>query len=142
MVERRTGTLPTQVRFPGAAREFSPKVNFQCRLFYGVLAPPCAVACVNICAYVKDHVVCVKSSMDYSNTKTPSMYRMLGSATLPQLVFLGESSRNFPWEKPQWDNPVVKEKWSEKTGGLTSRWSFIRGSSVHCLHCELVRKSQ
>ena len=32
LVERRTGTAPTQVRFPGAARDFSPNVNFQCRL--------------------------------------------------------------------------------------------------------------
>ena len=27
-------TLPTQVRFPFAARDFSPRVNFQCRLSY------------------------------------------------------------------------------------------------------------
>ena len=32
MVERRTGTPLMQVRFPGAARDFSPRVNFQCRL--------------------------------------------------------------------------------------------------------------
>ena len=32
LVERRTGTAPTQVRFPDAARDFSPSVNFQCRL--------------------------------------------------------------------------------------------------------------
>ena len=31
-VEHRTGTLPTQVRFPGAAKDFSPRVNCQCRL--------------------------------------------------------------------------------------------------------------
>ena len=35
-VERRTGTSPTQVRFPGAARDLSPRVNFQYRLSYGV----------------------------------------------------------------------------------------------------------
>ena len=29
LVERRTGTLVTQVRFSGAARDFSPRVNFQ-----------------------------------------------------------------------------------------------------------------
>ena len=27
LVERRTGTPPTQVRFPGAARDFSPRLN-------------------------------------------------------------------------------------------------------------------
>ena len=30
LVEHRTGTPPTQVRFPGAKRDFSPTVNFQC----------------------------------------------------------------------------------------------------------------
>ena len=29
LVERRTGTPPTQVRFPGAARDFSSRANFQ-----------------------------------------------------------------------------------------------------------------
>ena len=35
-VERRTGTSLRQVRFPGVARDFSPRVNFQNRLSYGV----------------------------------------------------------------------------------------------------------
>ena len=30
------GTILTQVRVPGAARAFSPRVNFQCRLSDGV----------------------------------------------------------------------------------------------------------
>ena len=34
LVEHRTGTPLTQVRFPGAARDFSPRINFQCRLSY------------------------------------------------------------------------------------------------------------
>ena len=34
LVERRTGTPLRQIRFPGAARDFSPKVKFQCRLSY------------------------------------------------------------------------------------------------------------
>ena len=36
LVERRTSTLLRQVRFPGAARDFSPRVSFQCRLSYDV----------------------------------------------------------------------------------------------------------
>ena len=39
LVERRTGTPLTQIRFPGAERDFSPRVNFQCRLSYGVHTP-------------------------------------------------------------------------------------------------------
>ena len=40
LVERRTGTPLRLLRFPGAARDFSPRVNFQCRLSYGVLTSP------------------------------------------------------------------------------------------------------
>ena len=60
LVEHRTGTPLTQVRFPGAAREFSPRVNFQCRLSYDVRTSPCAIACIYICAHVKDLVVHVR----------------------------------------------------------------------------------
>ena len=42
LVERRTGTPLTQVRISGAARDFSPRVNFQCGLSYGVRT---ALAC-------------------------------------------------------------------------------------------------
>ena len=34
LVERRTDTSLTQVRFTGAARDISPRVNFQCRLSF------------------------------------------------------------------------------------------------------------
>ena len=34
LVQRQTGTPLTQVRFPSEERDFSPKVNFQCRLSY------------------------------------------------------------------------------------------------------------
>ena len=47
----------TQVRFPGAAKDFLPRVNFQFRLSFGVRTPVCAIACINICAHVKDPVV-------------------------------------------------------------------------------------
>ena len=60
LVDRRTSTPLRQVRFPGAARDFSPRVNFQCRLSYGVRTPPCATACINICAHVKNPVVHVR----------------------------------------------------------------------------------
>ena len=44
------GAILTQAQFPGAARDFSPRVNFQCRLS-GLMAfaqPQCAVTCINI----------------------------------------------------------------------------------------------
>ena len=50
------------------------------------------------------------SSVDYGNTKTPSVHGRLVSATLSPLDFPRESDSNFPWEKFQWDNTVVKKK--------------------------------
>ena len=44
LVEHWTGTLLMQIRFPCAARDFSLRVNFQCRLSYSVRTPPCAIA--------------------------------------------------------------------------------------------------
>ena len=57
LVERpaeKAGAILTRVRVPGAARDFSPRGSFQCRLSYGVrTAPPCAIACINFRASVK-----------------------------------------------------------------------------------------
>ena len=38
---------------PSAARDFSPQVQSQCRLSYGVHTPPCAIACIIICVQVE-----------------------------------------------------------------------------------------
>ena len=102
LIERRTGTLPTQIRFPGAARDFSPGVNFRCRFSYGLRTSPCAIACIYICAHVKDPIVHVRVSVGYGNTKSPSMHRRLGSATLSQLASQGEKTRISNWENPIW----------------------------------------
>ena len=99
MVERRTGMPPTQLRFPGAARDFSPRVNFPCRLAC-LCTPPCAAACINICVHVKNPVLHVRVLWIMETLKTPSMHRRLGSATLGQRT--GKSNPNFPWEKSQW----------------------------------------
>ena len=112
MIKHRTRTLPKQVRSSGAARDFSPRVNFQCRLSCDVRAPLCAIACIYICAHVarqRSRSPCQKS-MDYGNTRTPSMHPWLGSATLSQLAFPGEGNPNFPREKSHWENTVVKSK--------------------------------
>ena len=85
--------LLLQVQFPGAARDLSPSVNFQCRLSYGVNTP------VNCSQRL--------SLVDYENAKTSSMHHRLGSATLLQLAFPGKNDLNFLWEKSHWDNTVV-----------------------------------
>ena len=58
MVEHGTGTLPTQVRFPSAAKVFFflPSQHSVQTLAVSV-HPPCAIACVYVCAHVKDPVV-------------------------------------------------------------------------------------
>ena len=72
LVERRTGTPLMQVRFPGVARDFSPRVNFQCRLSFGVRTPPRAIACIYICAHVKDPVVHVRLWSIMETLKQPA----------------------------------------------------------------------
>ena len=72
LVEHRTGTKPTHVRFPGAARDFSPRVNFQCRVHYGVRTPPFVIVCIYSCAHVKDPVVHVRVRWIMENLKYPA----------------------------------------------------------------------
>ena len=81
LIERRTGTPLMQVWFPGATRIFLPESTFSSDISYGVRIISCAIACINICAHVKDPVVNVscsqwKCSMDYGNNNTPKMHRI------------------------------------------------------------------
>ena len=59
-LEHQTVTLLMQVWFPGVAREFLPRVNFQCKPSFGVCTFPCAIACINTCAHNKDPVIHVR----------------------------------------------------------------------------------
>ena len=107
-VEHQTGTLPMQVRFPGAARDFSPRVHFQCRLSHGARTPCCGITCINICAHVKDPVVHVRVWWIMKTLKHPAC--TIGwVAQLLEQAFLRKSNLNFPWKKSQWDNTVVKK---------------------------------
>ena len=57
-IEDQTSTLIMQVQFPGAARDFSPGVNFQCRLSQGECTSPWAIiARIYISAFIKDPIV-------------------------------------------------------------------------------------
>ena len=48
-----------------------------------------------------------QKSVDYENTETPNMHPRLGSATLLQLAFPGETNPKFPWEKSHcWTIPL------------------------------------
>ena len=80
--------------------------------------PPYAIACINICAHVKNPVVHVRFRRimeTHQKKNTPSMHPKLGRTTLSQLTFPGEGNPNFPWEKSHLDNTVVKSKVKSKS---------------------------
>ena len=54
LVERQTSTLLRLAQFHDAARDFSPRIDFQCRLSKGVCKAPVCITCITICAHVKD----------------------------------------------------------------------------------------
>ena len=92
-LEHRTVTPLTQVRFPGAARNFSPRLNFQCRLSYVCpYTPVCNRMHLHLCARLRSCSSC-QSAVNYGHTKTPSMHPRLGGTTLSQLAFPGEATR-------------------------------------------------
>ena len=104
LIERRTGTPLRQVRFLGAARDFSPRVHFRCRLSYGVRTLPCAIACFKLCAHVKDLVDHVRvrwimETLKHSACTVGWVARLCRSWLSP-----GKSKPLFPWEKSQRDN--------------------------------------
>ena len=102
---------------------FSPRVSFQCRLSYSVHTPLCAISNINVCAHMKDPILLVRVGGLWKHTAC-----IEGRvARLLQLAFPRESNPNFPWEKPQWDNTVVKKK---KNCGSAGRKMLICHSAL------------
>ena len=114
LVEHRTGTLPTQVRFPGAARDFSPRVNCQCRLSNGVRSSPYTIASIYMCEHVKDLVVNVRVRWIMETQKHPA--RTVGWVVrlCCSWLFQVKGNPNFLNEKTKCDNTVVKKVISKK----------------------------
>ena len=77
------------------------------------LLDQCVYTCRKSHADIKDPIV-HQTSVDYGHTKTPSMHSKSGNATLSQLAFPRDRGRNFPWEKPRWDNTVWKKRFHSK----------------------------
>ena len=69
--ELQNWTPLTQVRFPGAAEDFFLRVKFQCRFSHVCPYTPCAIACNNICAHVKDPLVHVRVRWIVETLKHP-----------------------------------------------------------------------
>ena len=59
-------------RHAADAGSIPPRVNFQCRLSFGVRTSPCAIACINICAHYKDPVVHVSVWWDMATQTNPA----------------------------------------------------------------------
>ena len=75
LVERRTGTPLRPVRFPGEANDFYffSRSQFSVQTFLRVsVHPPCAIACMNVCAHVKDPVVYVRVPWIMETLKHPA----------------------------------------------------------------------
>ena len=68
---------------------------------------------LHLCARYRSRSPCQRS-VNYGNTKTPSMYCRLGSATLSQLAFTREGNPNFPWD-PIGTIVVKKKKVKKKS---------------------------
>ena len=93
---------------PRCGKEFFSQSQRSVQTLLRCSYTPCAIACINICAHVKDPVVHTRVRWIMETPKTSSMHPRLGSATLMQLASPGEGNPNFPWEKSHWDNAVVK----------------------------------
>ena len=90
-----------QLRFPIAAWIFFPESAFSADSLSGVRTSPRVLSH----AFTSMRTIKIllsmsefggQSSVDYGNTKTLSMHRRLGSATLSQLAFPGLEQLEFP----------------------------------------------
>ena len=117
--------LLAQVRFPGAAREFSFRVNFQCRLTCGVCTPQCAIACIKICAHVKDPLVHVRILWIMETLKQSACSVGLVAGLCCSWLSLGKAAWIFCGKIPMGQNSsnffffFLKQKWF-----FTLNWSL------------------
>ena len=129
LVQPWTVTPLTQVQFPGAAREFFSRVNFQCRLSDVVRALSCAIACINICADSKDPVVHVRVRWIMETLKHAA--RTVGWVARLRRRWLS------PWKSTlifHGRNPVGRYSW-RRIGKVQSpkRWLSLRWLSLSTL---------
>ena len=83
-------------------------VKFQRRLSSGVHTPPCAIACINICAHVKDPIVHFRVWWIMETLKHPACTVGLVAQLCCSCLPPREGNPNFPWEKSLRDNTIIK----------------------------------
>ena len=90
---------------------FLPESTFSA-LSYGVRTPPCVIACIYICAHVKDPVVHVRVRWIMETLKHPAC--TVGWAARLWRSWLSLGKESFLWEKSQRNNTVVKRNLKKK----------------------------
>ena len=95
---------------PRCGKGFSPTVNFQCRLSCGVRAPPCAIACINICAHVKDLVVHVRVRWITETLKHPACTIGWAARFCRSRISLGKVARMSDGRYLNRNNIVVQQQ--------------------------------
>ena len=140
LVEHRTGTLPALVRFPGAARDFFLRVNFPCRLSYGVRTPPCAIACIYVCAHVKDPVDHVRVRWIMETLKHPA-YTLGWVARLCRSWLSRGRQPQFPMVGIPLGQYSCKKK-ERKKSNITQIHSFLKVGFGQCWNKSIFEKSQ
>ena len=144
LVEHRTGTPPTQVRFPGAVKDFSLRVNLQCRLSYCVRTPPHAIACIHICAHVKDPVVHVRVRWIMETLKYPAC-TLVWAARLCRSWLSPEKATRIPHGRNSTGTIQLQKVTKKKKKGPCDidRWEILgSGLGLLLVRENLVRKHQ
>ena len=112
---------------PRAAREFSPRVNVQWRLSYGVCTPPCAIACVNICVHVRDPVFHARVRWIMETLKDPARTVGWVARFCRNWLSPGKASRISYGRNPNWTIQLFKKKKAQNRASV-SEWSISIGT--------------
>ena len=117
------GPACSRCKFDSLVREriFLPESTVSADSLTVSVHPPIAIACIYICAHVKDPVVHVRVQWIMETLKHLACMWGLGSTTLSQLAFQGEGNPNFPWEISHWNNTIVKSKVKKQTKTKTKK---------------------
>ena len=129
-VECRTGTPLTQLPFFQCGKGFFlPRVNFQCRLSFGVRTSLCAIACIKRFRACWRFCSPCQSSVEYGNTQTASS--TVGWIARPshRWLSLGKATRISHGRNPNGTIQLQKIKKSYRPIYLC-KWTHVQRPSL------------